>query len=253
MTDPAAVVFVHGAWHGPWCWNDWAEAAEARGHEAVVLTLPGHDRPGSPQRIWTRMGQMIAAVERTLATRTGPTVVVGHSMGGYIVQRALEGQPFSVVGAALIAPVPRRGVAATTIRMLRRSPQTALRGILTADLYRAVGTHDLCRAAFFSPETPEAIVGAALGRLQNESSLTFPPMLARWSRPDRIDVPVLVVAPEQDGLFSVDQQRDLAAAHGVDPVVVAGAGHDLMLEPRGAEAASVVLGWANDRFAEATA
>lgn len=253
MTDTTAVVFVHGAWHGPWCWSAWADAAEGRGHEAVAVTLPGHDRPGSSNRIWTRMGEMLDTVSSALADRSGPTVVVSHSMGGYIVQRSLERAPTSVVGAALIASIPRRGVGATTARLLRRAPRSTLRALLTADLYRAVGTHDLCRDAFFSPRTPDDTVARTLDRLQNESALAFPPMLARWARPSRIGVPVLVVAPEDDGLFSVDQQRDLARAYGVDPIVISGAGHDLMLEPQGPEAASTVLRWADDRFAEAAA
>lgn len=194
---------------------------------------------------------MIATVSHALADRTGPTVVVGHSMGGYLVQRALEAPQPNVVGAALIASVPRRGVTATTARLLRRAPRSTLRALLAADLYRAVGTHDLCRDAFFSPQTPDHTVALALNQLQNESSLAFPPMVLRWSRPAQVDVPVLVVAAECDGLFSVHQQRDLAAAYHGEPVVIAGAGHDLMLEPQGLDAASIVFRWADDRFAEA--
>ena len=253
MTGTSAVVFVHGAWHGPWCWSDWVDAAEAMGLEAVTVTLPSHDRPGSSTRIWTRMAEMITAVSKTISDCTGPTVIVGHSMGGYLAQRVLERPHHQVVGAALVAPIPRRGLAATTIRMVRRSPRPALRALLTADLYRAVGTPDLCRAAFFTPETPESTVSSTLGRLQNESSAALPPMLVRWSRPDRIGTPVIVLAPERDGLFSVDQQRDLGRAYGVDPIVIAGAGHDLMLEPQGLEAADLVLRWAGDRLAEAAA
>ena len=34
------VVLVHGAWHGPWCWEGVVAALEARGIEANTVELP---------------------------------------------------------------------------------------------------------------------------------------------------------------------------------------------------------------------
>ncbi len=250
----ASVVFVHGAWHGPWCWRRWCEIAEDHGYDAVAVTLPGHDRPGHRGRIWDRMSEYLAEVERTVANEAGPAVLIGHSMGGYVVQRVLErSRPSNIAGAALIASVPRRGVGATTARLIRRSPASTLAALLGADLYRAVGTPELCRQAFFSDSTPDDVVDRTLGQIQNESYLAFPTMLLRWVRPDRIRTPVMVMAGELDGIFSIREQRSLATAHGVEPVVIPGAGHDLMLEPGADRAASLLFGWIRERFAEAGA
>ena len=33
--------FVHGAWHGAWCWSKVASMLEADGHKVVARDLPG--------------------------------------------------------------------------------------------------------------------------------------------------------------------------------------------------------------------
>jgi pimeloyl-ACP methyl ester carboxylesterase len=38
----ATFVFVHGAWHGGWCWSEVVRLLSERGHRAVALDLPGH-------------------------------------------------------------------------------------------------------------------------------------------------------------------------------------------------------------------
>jgi pimeloyl-ACP methyl ester carboxylesterase len=34
---------VHGAWHGPWCWEHVQPELEARGHRVVAVDLPNED------------------------------------------------------------------------------------------------------------------------------------------------------------------------------------------------------------------
>ena len=238
----ATFVFVHGAWHGPWCWERWSAAARAAGFATASLTLPGHDHPGDPRRIWPRVSSYVAHVRTVVEAIDGPVILVGHSMGGYVTQRMLEAGPDGVVGAVLVASVPRRGVAGATARLLRRSPARTLRALATADLYHLFPDDGLVRAAFFSTATRVDVVAQCRSRLQNESFLAFPPMLARFVRPERVGVPVMVLAAEDDGIFSVRSQRRLARAYGSAVQLVPG-GHDIMLDIAADGALHLVLDW----------
>jgi len=41
------IVFVHGAWHGKWCWDKYfAPEFSAKGYNVITFDLPGHDKPG---------------------------------------------------------------------------------------------------------------------------------------------------------------------------------------------------------------
>ena len=240
--DGATLVFVHGAWHGPWCWESWSATARRAGFSTASLTLPAHDRPGNSKRIWARMSSYVSHVRTVVESIDGPVIIVGHSMGGYVTQRVLEEAPGNVAGAVLVASVPRRGVAGAITRLMRRSPGPAVRGLLTADLYRLCASESLTRDAFFCRSTDDDVVRACHARLQNESYVAFPPMLARFTRPDRARVPVMVLAAEEDGVFSVRSQRRLAKAYGTTAQVVPG-GHDVMLDVTADGALHLVLDW----------
>lgn len=240
--DRPTIVFVHGAWHGPWCWDGWSTTARAAGYPTATLTLPAHDRPGSPKRIWARMRSYEAHVRTVVNSIDGPVVVVGHSMGGYVAQRLLEDAPAHVAGVVLVASVPRRGVAGAVLRLLRRAPGPTLRALLTFDLYQVCRSESLTRRSFFSRSTPDDVVSACHARLQNESYLAFPPMLLRSSHPAPPDVPVMVLGAEADALFSVRSERRLARTHGTTLQLVPG-GHDVMLDVTADGALHLVLDW----------
>jgi pimeloyl-ACP methyl ester carboxylesterase len=69
----ARFVFVHGAWHGGWCWERLSVELERRGHETWAPDLPCEE---------------LGLTVRDYATFVGPqpdAVVVGHSMGGMTI------------------------------------------------------------------------------------------------------------------------------------------------------------------------
>jgi pimeloyl-ACP methyl ester carboxylesterase len=145
----------------------------------------------------------------------------------------------------LLASIPRRGALPTTLRLLRRQPVPTLHAICTANMWRIVGREALVRRAFFSPSTPEDTVASTFARLQNESFRSLVSMMVRPPRSSRVSTPVHVIAAELDGFYTPAEQRDLAHAYGVEPYVVAGSGHDVMLDGSWAEAADAVLRWAS--------
>ncbi len=243
VTGPRSFLLVHGAWHGPWCWQEhWTSYFESAGHRVDAIQLDAHDRAGSHRRIWTTIRSHVAEVRQRLAELGPGTVLVGHSMGGLIVQRALEDA--SAAGAVLLASAPRRGVLLATLRLLRREPAATLHTIATVNMWPSVRTEALTRRAFFTASTPDDLVDSTLSRLQNESFRSFVNMMVRTPRPSRVMTPVHVIAAELDGFFTVAEQSDLAEAYGTELYVVAGAGHDLMLDSSWADAADEVLRWA---------
>ncbi len=221
------IVLVHGAWHGPWCWDDVAGRLREDGHEVVVVTLPGHDRPGDMGRIWNRISQYVAAVGDALDRLDRPAVLVGHSMGGYTVQRHLETR--SAAAGVLVASVPWRGTLRPNLRALRRFPRDTLAAALMADYGRMVRTPERVGELFFTPDTSREIVEAATARLQNESAVAINTMAIRRIRHRRVATPMFVIGAAGDEVFTLTEQRELAEVYGVEAEILPG-GHDLMLD-----------------------
>ena len=65
---------VHGAWHGPWCWDRLVGPLRDRGHEVVVPDLPSED---------TGLGleDYADTIERALGDAED-VILVPHSLGG---------------------------------------------------------------------------------------------------------------------------------------------------------------------------
>gem|GEM_PF-5890148 len=95
-----------------------------------------------------------------------------------------------------------------------------------------VANDERVRQHFFSEHTDAAVVSAAGAKMQNESYVAFLSMLTRWPRPSRVrqvDTPVSVVAAEHDEIFTLDEQRSLAAAYDTSLAIIDCA-HDIMLD-----------------------
>ncbi len=246
--DPrATVVLVHGAWHGAWCWQGgFAQRLADQGISSVSLSLRGH--AGSPAGIGfnrLRMRDYVDDVAEVVAGLEDPPVVVGHSMGGGIVQMLLTRRDRPpVAGAALLASMPPRGVVRVTTQVATHTPGTFLLSNLTLNLGRLVATPDQVRALFFTPRTPDAVVGRAAARVQSESFRAFLDMLVLdRPRPVPVDVPVLVVGAGADPIFNAAEVAQTARAWGTDPVTFDDIGHDVMLDDGWEQVADHLAAW----------
>ncbi len=238
-SDLPPVLFVHGAWHGPWCWEGWMDSLHEEGFSSYAVELPGHGQPGSPKRIWNRLSHYVTAVEAALDELGDETIVVGHSMGGLVTQVVLEHR--DVAQAVLIASVPRRGALRSAIRVVAGDFVNAVVMFPLGTMWTIVRTPEQVRRWFFSAHSADEDVAQVGEKLQNESILAFAGMLTRWPRPAKVGSPVRVMAASQDAIFSVAEETDLATAYGTQVVIIEGAGHDIMADGAHADAGFAAL------------
>lgn len=78
----SALVLVHGAWHGAWCWQPVVERLSATGIRVIAVDLP-----------FTSFEDDVTAI-RDAVTGAGTDVVLcGHSYGGRLVSAAADSLP----------------------------------------------------------------------------------------------------------------------------------------------------------------
>jgi pimeloyl-ACP methyl ester carboxylesterase len=84
-----AVMLVHGAWHGSWCWERVAAVLAAGGIEVHTVDLPatGREPPGLDDGAVPGLAQDAAALRGALAD-CGPVILCGHSYGGMVISAA---------------------------------------------------------------------------------------------------------------------------------------------------------------------
>jgi pimeloyl-ACP methyl ester carboxylesterase len=92
---------VHGAWHGPWCWERVIDPLREHGHDVVVPDLPSED---------TALGleDYADTIERALGD-ADDVVLVPHSLGGLVGPVVARRRPLRAL-VYLSALVPEPGL-----------------------------------------------------------------------------------------------------------------------------------------------
>jgi pimeloyl-ACP methyl ester carboxylesterase len=111
MSPTTPLLFLHGFWHGSWCWSEVAAHAAAAGRVTAAVDMAGHGvrarrpraidaRPFDPEQVATEVSP-VAGVDLDQAAdllvaqikqvgRGGPVTVLAHSMGGTVLTRAAQ-------------------------------------------------------------------------------------------------------------------------------------------------------------------
>ena len=244
------LLFVHGAWHGAWCWDvHFMDYFVRQGFTVHAVSLRGHGKSEGREKLrWTRIAEYVEDVVAVAQSLPKPPIVIGHSMGGLVVQKYLELHP--APAAVLLASVPPSGVLATTLRLTRRHPLIIAKVNLTLSLYPLVASPSLTREAFFSDSLPAAQVQAYWERMQDESYLGFLDMLAfNLPRPEEVKTPILVLGASKDTVFSPAEVEATARAYNTKADIFNDMAHDMMLEPKWESVAERISDWLKGRVA----
>ena len=82
-------ILIHGGWHGAWCWKKVVPLLEAKGNRVMAIDLPGHGNDKTPIGTVT-LDDYVQKIVRVAKARTGPVILVGHSMAGVAIAQAAE-------------------------------------------------------------------------------------------------------------------------------------------------------------------
>ena len=244
VTRPVPILFVHGAWHAAWCWENFLPYFAQHGYAAYAVSLRGHGTSeGRDQIRWhSAAHDYVADVAQIIKTLTNPPILVGHSMGGYVVQKYLE--KHTAKAGVLLASIPVSGVFGFGCRYSRRHPWTYLKAHILMSPWHFVSTPKLMHDAFFSPDVSEEDIARHFARLQPASfRMELETLLFNLPRPDKVKTPMLVLAAANDRVFSVKEQQATARAYGTKAEIFADMSHDMMLEPKWQNVADRILNW----------
>src|SRR3712207_3600508 len=103
------ILFVHGAWHGAWCWDKhFMPYFAEQGFNVHALSFRNHGKSESKGQLrWKRGADYVADLEQIVEQLGTPPVLIAQSLGGYVVQKYLE--KHRVPAAVLLASVPAKG------------------------------------------------------------------------------------------------------------------------------------------------
>ncbi|WP_344938321.1 alpha/beta hydrolase [Zhongshania borealis] len=240
------IVLVHGAWHGAWCWEkNFLAYFSDRGWDTFAISLRGHGQSeGRSALRWAAISDYVVDLKQFIATLDRPPILVGHSMGGLVVQKYLESN--TAVGGILLASVPVSGTLKFNLRLLLRHPLTWLTANLLLRPYLIIGKPEFAREWFFSPTISSDALSAHFSKLQNESFRAALDMLGlNLPAPSKVRSPIAVLGGEMDQIFTVAEVLATASAYGVKAKIFPNMAHNMMAEDNWEAVADWILTWAS--------
>jgi pimeloyl-ACP methyl ester carboxylesterase len=240
---PVPLLFVHGAFAGAWCWEEhflpfFAEA----GYAAYAVSLSGHGNSRGREYLdHLSIADYVADIVEAVSGLPRVPVLIGHSMGGFVVQKYLE--EHAAPGAVMMCSVPPQGLMSATFGMMFSNPglmselnrlmgggPVALDSLREALFAQPISVDDLSRFYRWSqPESHRAIWDMTLFNLPHPSRLS--------------DTPLLVLGAEHDHLIAPSLVEMTADRYGVRAEIFPGVGHGLMLERDWRQVAQRILKW----------
>jgi len=155
-SHPVPLLFVHGAWHAAWCWDEhFLDFFADKGYRSVAMSLRGHGGSPTPKPLHNcSIADYIDDVNAVAQSLPARPVVIGHSMGGFVVQRYLEAH--DAPAGVLIASMPPRGVVGFLARYAKQHPWRLAKALITGESSAMFNTPDTVREKFFCPQSPES-------------------------------------------------------------------------------------------------
>jgi hypothetical protein len=247
-TRPTPILFVHGAWLGAWCWENFQHYFAQHGYASYAVSLRGHGASEGRENIrWHSAAYgYVADVSQVADSLDREPIIVGHSMGGYVAQKYLERH--SAEACVLLATCPVSGTGGFAARFAMRHPWAFIKSQALLSLKHATGTPELVQDTFFSPQVPAEEIAQHFASMQQESfRMELETLFLNLPQPENVMTPMLVLGAENDRVFSVAEQQATARAYGTEAEIFPAMAHVMMLEPGWKLVADRIISWAAGR------
>jgi pimeloyl-ACP methyl ester carboxylesterase len=119
------IVFIHGMFMNPLCWEKWISYYESKGYRCLGPAWPGRDKSveelrkahPDPELAKLKLNHVVDYMEAFIRDLDEKPAIIGHSMGGLVVQLLLQ-RDLAVAGIA-IDPAPPAGVFTTQFSFVK--------------------------------------------------------------------------------------------------------------------------------------
>ncbi|NFV79809.1 alpha/beta fold hydrolase [Magnetospirillum aberrantis] len=244
------LLFIHGSFCGAWVWAEhFLPYFAAAGWHCAAVSLRGHgESPDRGALDGYGLADYVTDVAGVAAGLERPPVLIGHSLGGMVAQRAACRMACS--GLAMLASVGPGGLGSAFTHMSLRYPDL----LWQLGRLQTVGPdgvdYEVVRRGLFSAEFPAQDAYAYAERFQRESQaaaneLLLPQWFHLMPRPA---IPALVLGGSRDAFIPYGDLAMAATYWAAEMKVVDGLPHVMMLDSTWEQAATELRCWLDRRF-----
>lgn len=242
-TGKPTIVLIHGACMGAWVWEDnFVNFFYREGFEVFALSLTHHGKSDGVGKLrWTSIKQYVNDLTIVIDQINGPVYLIGHSMGGFTIQHYLHSPAKNVVGATLLCSAPSHGLWHLMGKLILHYPVFFLQSLIQLSWLPIMKSKKRLKRIMFREDFSDKQMVQVMAVVQEESFLAFLEMVfLRLPVVKHFTVPVQVIGAEKDYLISVADTKRMAVRYSLEPYIVKGASHCLMMETGWEEVAQYI-------------
>jgi pimeloyl-ACP methyl ester carboxylesterase len=191
-TTPPNIVLVHGLWADGSSWSKVIPTLEKAGHRVISVQLAAHS-----------LADDVATVKRAIDLVGGPTILVAHSFGGFVITNAAYNNP-NVTGLVYVSAfAPDEGESAVNYVPVESLPP----GLLVFDSggFAYLNPEMFPQAFAQDVNTTEAEIMAMVQKPAHQSLFAEPSGPPAWKQ-----LPTWFEVSEGDHIIPPDAQRMFA-------------------------------------------
>lgn len=266
QSEKPPLLFVHGGSHGAWCWEEhFLPYFVEKGFPSYALSLRGHGESEGRENLDSfSLADYTDDVLQVIQQLKSKPVLIGHSLGGAVVQRAWHLHPDTVRAVVLMSSTPPTGmlkewmkIAPARFRMLyklnmynRGKNATRAEKIIEKLLFPftppvekgTIFPEIVADKLFFPRDLSLEKKHEYLRRLQPESLVSAEGMIRQELDLKSIDkdISIMVLGSKKDAFFSEKLAFRTAKAYKTQATIFPDLCHDMMLDPQWRTAADAI-------------
>ncbi|UOO91593.1 alpha/beta hydrolase [Vitreoscilla stercoraria] len=236
------ILFLHGIFVGAWCWQHFLKDFAEHGYDAWAISFRGHGHSSRDGEFGLNdfVLDAQAAVDEIKRVTGQMPLVVGHSMGGLVLQRLMLTR--QLAGAVLMCAMPPQGLLPLAVGNWCLRPLQMLELGQLMLTQQAINAEQLQFGMFAQPIEAERLQDYAKQTVVEAPRLWSDLMQGAMYTPWLKNCPMALVAASNDTLVPPAITQMTAMSYSVSIHWLDGFGHGVMLERDWQKAAACVRG-----------
>ena len=241
------IIFVHGAWHGAWCWELFMDYFSDNGYDCYALNLRHHSEPGPKRKNnKIKLNDYVDDLHHSVSNLKQTPILIGHSMGGAIIQRYIK--KYDCKQVVLMASCPPRGNWRTNLNpfnfvfwiVFKRLFSVIFNGF---ELHEIIKREKEVKQLFFSNNIDNKILKETTTKLTSESITAVCNFMYPLKHTSDKSIPMFVVGAKDDKVISEDDFENTHKTYNADFLYIENIAHDMMLDTNYLIVAENIFHW----------
>ncbi|MGD2249749.1 MAG: alpha/beta fold hydrolase [Candidatus Methanofastidiosia archaeon] len=244
------ILFIHGMYHGAWCWENFLPYFARHGYISHAVSLRGHGASEKSEPLkWASIDDYVEDVTQVIHDLHISPVLVGHSMGGMVVQKYLQNNdtPAAILLGSAYPSGPKYGIN-RVLKVMFHFPRETLKARVTLNLLPIVNEVSRYKTLFFSDNVPEKDLQSYVSRINDESLRAAAEMIYGRINPELVSTPLLVLGAANDFLVSPKEIEATARVYKTTHKIFPGMAHNMMLETNWQKVADYMITWLKNKL-----